>query len=81
MMVVEYVENTNLQNYLELEKQFKKYGKCEKCYKVNTWEDWCKSCNSKRFQQNFNNWTSDNEGIDEFIQKKLSYQQITNLRY
>jgi len=39
MMVVEYVENTNLQNYLELEKQFKKYGKCEKCYKVNTWED------------------------------------------
>ena len=31
--------------------------------------DWCQSCNSKHFQQDFNKWTSGNKEIDEFIQK------------
>ncbi|RHZ83817.1 hypothetical protein Glove_87g128 [Diversispora epigaea] len=29
---------------------------------------WCKQCNSKRFQNDFDNWTSGNEKIDKFIQ-------------
>ena len=29
----------------------------------------CQQCNAKRFQQNFQNWTSGNHDIDEFIQK------------
>ncbi|RHZ85404.1 hypothetical protein Glove_66g114 [Diversispora epigaea] len=29
---------------------------------------WCKPCNSKHFQNDFNNWTSGNEKIDKFIQ-------------
>src|ERR1700729_4119445 len=30
--------------------------------------DWCKACNEKHFQQNFENWTSGNVDIDKFIQ-------------
>ncbi|RHZ76328.1 hypothetical protein Glove_199g42 [Diversispora epigaea] len=29
---------------------------------------WCKPCDSKHFQNDFNNWTSGNEKIDKFIQ-------------
>ncbi|RHZ87579.1 hypothetical protein Glove_33g129 [Diversispora epigaea] len=29
---------------------------------------WCKPCNSKHFQNDFNNWTSGNDKIDKFIQ-------------
>ncbi|RHZ64768.1 hypothetical protein Glove_320g50 [Diversispora epigaea] len=28
---------------------------------------WCKPCNSKHFQNDFNNWTSGNDKIDKFI--------------
>ena len=30
---------------------------------------YCQLCNSKRFQQNFQNWTSGNHEVNEFIQK------------
>ncbi|GBB93373.1 hypothetical protein RclHR1_21590003 [Rhizophagus clarus] len=30
--------------------------------------NWCKECYSKRFQQNFGNWTSGSERVDNFIQ-------------
>ena len=29
---------------------------------------WCKPCNKKHFQNDFNNWTSGNDKIDKFIQ-------------
>ena len=41
---------------------------CKECNQENTGEEWCKSCNSKRFEQNFKNWTSGNDDIDKFIQ-------------
>ena len=44
------------------------YGLCEECGQPNTGDDWCQSCNSKHFQQDFNKWTSGNKEIDEFIQ-------------
>jgi hypothetical protein len=34
-------------------------NECEQCFNV---------CNAKRFQQNFDNWTSGSDDIDEFIQ-------------
>ena len=45
-----------------------KYGTCEECNQEKTGYQWCRSCNAKRFQQNFKNWTSGNDDIDKFIQ-------------
>src|ERR1041384_6669930 len=45
------------------------HGLCYKCSQPNTGSLWCQSCNSKRFQQEFNKWTSGNKEIDKFIQK------------
>src|SRR5579864_5814616 len=44
------------------------YGTCNECNQENTYYYWCKSCNAKRFEQNFKNWTSGNDDIDKFIQ-------------
>src|SRR5437773_785147 len=41
---------------------------CEECNQRNTDYKWCKACNAKRFQQNFEKWTSGNVDIDKFIQ-------------
>ncbi len=46
-----------------------KYGLCPECNQPNTYCDWCKECCSKKFQQNFGNWTSGNDHIDKFIQE------------
>src|SRR6266542_5675507 len=45
------------------------YGLCRECNQRNTGHLWCKECNTKHFQQNFENWTSDNVDIDKFIQE------------
>jgi hypothetical protein len=52
-----------------LRKRYKKHQLCDECCQPNTGRLWCKSCNSKHFQQDFNKWTSGNKEIDEFIQK------------
>ena len=43
------------------------YGICEECNRPNTYIRWCNTCNVKRLQQNFKNWTSGNDNIDKFI--------------
>ena len=56
----------------ELKDRYKECGLCNECKQPNTGiynRTWCQSCNAKRFQQNFQNWTSGNHDIDEFIQK------------
>ncbi|RHZ83769.1 hypothetical protein Glove_87g250 [Diversispora epigaea] len=40
---------------------------CPECNQENNGY-WCKPCNSKHFQNDFNNWTSGNDKIDKFIQ-------------
>src|ERR1041385_9335925 len=58
----------------------------------NIWSH--QSCNAKRFQQNFNNWTSGNNDIDEFIQNAqlkakncrevfewIEYDKFENIQY
>src|SRR5580704_6013498 len=58
----------------ELKSCYKIYGLCKECKQPNTGDyygryTWCQSCNGKRFQQNFQNWTSGNHDIDELIQR------------
>ena len=59
----------------ELKECYKKYGLCKECKQPNTGKYsygdfyWCRSCNAKHFQQNFQNWTSGNNDVDEVIQK------------
>ena len=54
----------------ELKQRYNKYGLCEGCKQPNTSYDyWCQPCNSRRFQQNFKNWTSGNSDVDKLIQE------------
>ena len=46
-----------------------KFGECSSCKRENTSRKWCQNCNSKRFQQDFDKWTSENKRIDELIQE------------
>ncbi|GBB97412.1 hypothetical protein RclHR1_02990013 [Rhizophagus clarus] len=56
--------------YIEdLEKRKQVYGICGECKEPGTGERWCQPCNAKRFKDNFENWTSGNKIIDEFIQQ------------
>ncbi|RHZ73892.1 hypothetical protein Glove_228g55 [Diversispora epigaea] len=53
------------------------FEKCEDCQQDNTGPQWCNTCNSKRFQSEFNEWTSEDAEIDEFIRKT----QLTATKY
>ncbi|CAB4489836.1 unnamed protein product [Rhizophagus irregularis] len=52
-----------------------KHKRCTECLQVYTGRKWCQSCNSKRFQQNFDNWTSEfiNE-ITFYIRTRKSFK-------
>ena len=56
--------------------------------------DYCQNCNSKRFQRNFDKWTSGNKYIDKFIQDAqltartfheviewIPYNRLRNIKY
>ena len=65
---------------MDLEKRKEVYGICGECNEPGTGEEWCQSCNAKRFKENFKNWTSGNKNIDKLIQ----YSQLNafiNLKY
>jgi len=58
----------------ELKKKYEKNGLCQECCQPNNYYDnnhggYCQACNNRKFQQNFNNWTSGDSEIDKFIQK------------
>jgi len=70
------------------------YGLCPECNQPNTDKNWCKECYSKKFQQNFSNWTSGNESIDKFIQESqlnarhflellewIPYNRLRNIKF
>jgi hypothetical protein len=78
----------------ELRERYKKYGLCKECNQPCTGYDWCQSCNSKHFQQDFNKWTSGNKEINEFIQnfqlnatnifevlEWIPYDRFENIKY
>ena len=45
-------------------------GDCRSCQRIpRIRHHWCQNCTSKRFQRNFDKWTSGNKRIDKFIQE------------
>jgi hypothetical protein len=78
----------------DLEKRKQVYGICGECNEPGTGKKWCQPCNAKRFKDNFKNWTSGNNDIDEFIQQSqldavhfsrnlewISFENIKNITY
>ncbi|GBB88068.1 hypothetical protein RclHR1_01460018 [Rhizophagus clarus] len=59
-----------LQNYITLFPHFNRRC-CVKCVEKYTEikNRWCKTCQIKNFKENFRNWASGNETIDELIQE------------
>jgi len=67
---------------------------CLDCYQPNTYYMyWCQHCNSKRFQKDFDKWTSGNNHVDKFIQESqlnrnydevlewIPYNRLRNIQY
>ncbi|UZO14384.1 uncharacterized protein OCT59_005843 [Rhizophagus irregularis] len=67
---------------------------CSDCNQPETGVKWCRSCNSKRFRQDFSKWTSGNNFVDKFIQDAQSkarnhleviewipYNRLRNIQY
>ncbi|GBB97619.1 hypothetical protein RclHR1_30140001 [Rhizophagus clarus] len=67
---------------------------CKECKQPYVNYQWCQQCNSKRFKQDFSNWTSKNEYIDKFIQDAqldaknsyevlewIPYNKLSNINY
>ena len=78
----------------ELNQRYTYYGLCKGCKQPNTGYYWCQPCNSKRFQQNFKNWTSGNSDVDKLIQESqlnaknafeklewIEYDKFENIEY
>ena len=77
----------------ELKQRYKRHGLCRACNQPNTGYRWCQSCNSKKFQQNFKNWTSGNSDVDKLIQESqlnakrhgvlewIEYDRLENIEY
>ena len=73
----------------ELKQFYKEFGLCDECKQPmtsDTYHNWCRICNAKRFQQNFKNWTSGNNDVDKFIQKtqlkaKIHYEILEWIEY
>ena len=84
----------------ELKQRYIDHGLCKGCKQPNTNNNsalnyvWCQPCNSKRFQQNFKNWTSGNSDVDKLIQESqlnakngneflewIEYDRFENIEY
>ena len=50
-----------------MEKNQELYGLCSYCEKPKSYYDWCPSCDNQKLENEFSNWTSGNEKIDELI--------------
>ncbi|CAG8745900.1 45673_t:CDS:2 [Gigaspora margarita] len=48
---------------------------CPNCKKQYTQRNWCKPCESRRFSEDFHNWTSGNTELDQFIR----YTQLNSI--
>ena len=62
-----------------VEKNRIEYGKYKECFQVINHYFGCESCNCKHFQQDFDKWTSGNEGIDKLIQDIQLTKTIGNI--
>ncbi|CAB4377352.1 unnamed protein product [Rhizophagus irregularis] len=70
------------------------YGSCLLCYKELEVGDWCKFCETKKFERNFKNWTSGYPKIDQLIRESqlnaidsldyfewINYDEIIDIEY
>ena len=84
----------NEEEFKELRDSYSYFGTCKECQQTNTSYDWCHSCNSKHFGVEFDQWTSGNEKIDQFILdcqleatstwnmlEWIPYEQFKNIEY
>jgi hypothetical protein len=89
--VVDKIELPDYERYIYDNQTF---GLCPECNRPNTFNNWCKECNSKKFKQNFDNWTSGNKQIDKFIQESqlsartwfvllewIPYNRLRNIKF
>ncbi|PKY29197.1 kinase-like protein [Rhizophagus irregularis] len=65
--------------------EYYEYYRCQKCGQIYG-KDYCKSCNSVRFRDNFAHWTSGDSNLDEMIQNSQqnadrSYKLIEWIEY
>ncbi|GBC25332.2 kinase-like domain-containing protein [Rhizophagus irregularis DAOM 181602=DAOM 197198] len=65
----ETIENKKIVKIEDLEKRKDAYGTCGECNSPGTGSKWCRTCNAKRFKENFSNWTSEHKEIDELIRE------------
>ena len=61
----------------KIEIQKNKFGVYIKCNNPKSNFNWCPSCNCAKLIKNFNDWTSGNDELDEFIR----YTQSTSKSY
>ncbi|RIB18434.1 kinase-like domain-containing protein [Gigaspora rosea] len=71
------------------------FHSCEECCQKSSYVyAWCKDCNSRHFQEQFNDWTSGNKVIDKFIKETqlkalnkfqklewIAYEQFTDVSF
>ncbi|GET61037.1 kinase-like domain-containing protein [Rhizophagus irregularis DAOM 181602=DAOM 197198] len=70
------------------------HGSCVRCHNPLVAKDWCKSCQTGIFKQNFKNWASGNSEVDELIQNSqleatdslnylewIDHKEIVNIEY
>lgn len=70
------------------------YGSCKKCGQSRSHYRWCQSCERNQCEENFSNWTSGNEIIDEFLQSSqlnstrpqtflewIPFERLENIKY
>src|ERR1700761_824974 len=65
-------QNPNTKNYILVFPIDYFDDHCKECCEMYTriYAKWCKPCQVNYLKNNFANWTSKNEKIDDFIQKK-----------
>ncbi|CAB5347414.1 unnamed protein product [Rhizophagus irregularis] len=70
------------------------HGICKKCGQSRSHYRWCQSCERNQCKENFSNWTSGNEIIDEFLQSSqlnstrpqtflewIPFERLENIKY
>ncbi|CAB4440446.1 unnamed protein product [Rhizophagus irregularis] len=76
-------QNSDTNDYILVFSNIYLYYYCEKCgnkYEKNMYDRLCKPCQINHLKNNFTNWTSENELIDNFIQEKqLNYNDKTGI--
>ena len=77
-----YMENGSLQNDEYSNERNKHHGECPTCYRYNTDDSWCQSCDPKLLTEG---WTSGNETLDELIKstqlKATKYCNYSHLQW